>query len=82
MAGSTYAAEQLVLQVEGDITLLLDHAKDLIVKNRLIFITFIQTFTFDPSHLDGLSSDLYNQLELVMIKQTRDEPGEISRGKM
>ena len=82
MAGSTYAAEQLVLQVEGDITFLLDNAKDLIVTKRLILIAYNEIYNFDLAHLDGLSSDLYNQLELVMIKQTRDEPGEISRGKM
>jgi len=45
MAGSTHAAEQLVLQVEGDITLLLDHAEDLIVTNRLIFIIYNRTDT-------------------------------------
>lgn len=45
MAGSTHAAEQLVLQVEGDITLLLDHTEDLIDTNRLIFIRYNQADT-------------------------------------
>lgn len=55
---STHTTEQVVLQVEGNITGLLDNAEDL--KAIVIRIDMVQTDSFaSMAHLDSLSSNLY-----------------------
>ena len=61
---STHAAEEVVLQVESDITVLLDGAEDL--KAMGVRIDMLQTDSFVPmAHLDSLGSNLLFREVLV-----------------
>jgi hypothetical protein len=64
MGTSTHTTEQVVLQVEGDITGLLDNAEDL--KAMVIRIDMAQNDSFaSMAHLDSLGSNLCFVNELV-----------------